>query len=153
MKLASTLALSALLLIGAPALADNPTTVSRIAEKTPHACMQKMPKLSDAQKQQLTALRDKYELDTAQKKAELHVTFRQLHQVLRADNVDKTKAEALQAKINGLRDDLSNARLNLRLAASDVFTPEQKAAFREMRRFHHGHFNRGGEKGQRQSVG
>lgn len=141
MKLAHSLALVSLLLIGAPALAENQIAVNpqAIAEAKAPACAAKIS-LSDSQRQQLAALRDKYELATAEQKALLHVTYRQLKSVLRADTVDKAQAQALQTKINGLRDDLANARLNLRLAVSDVFTPEQKEAFKQMHRAHHHHF-------------
>ena len=152
MKLVPSLALVGLLLTGAPALADNQNAQFVADAKPQAACCAKSTPISDAQRQQLRALRDKYELATAEKKAQLHVSYRQLHEVLSANTIDKGQAQALQTKINGLRDDLSNERLNMRLAASDVFTPEQRAQFREMHRFHHHHFHgHMGEKGPKAS--
>lgn len=96
--------------------------------------------ITDEQRQKLSSLRDQFELSTAQKKAELDVDKRQLRQILHATTVDKQAALSLQSKINGLRDDLSNARLGLILAAGDVFTPEQRAEFKQMHhRWHHHH--------------
>jgi Spy/CpxP family protein refolding chaperone len=143
MKLLSTLTLSGLLLLGLPAFAQQQVPADPqqfVAEaKAPAACAAINP-ITDDQKQRLSAIRDKYELDTADKKALLHVTQRQLRRTLTATTVDKSSATALQAKVNGLRDDLANSKLNLKLAMGDVFTPEQRAAFRQMRgRFgHHG---------------
>ncbi len=97
-------------------------------------------RITDEQRQKLFALRDQFELSTAEKRAELHVDQRQLRQALHATTVDKQAALSLQSKINGLRDDLSNAKLGMVLAAGDVFTPEQRAEFKQMHhRWHHRH--------------
>ena len=145
MKVIHTLAVASLLFIGAPVLADDAQSANpqMVAEAHAAACTKLSP-ISDEQRKQLSALRDKYELDTAEKKALLHVTGRQLKQVMTSVTVDKSAALALQSKLNALRDDLSNARLSFMLSAGDVFTPEQRAQFKAMRRQghhrHHGHF-------------
>jgi len=154
MKLVRTLAIAgSLLMMGLPVFADNLTTVDNapqeIAQAQAPVAFAKVAPVGTDQRAKLEALRDKYELDTAQQKALLHVTQRQLREVMGAPSIDKSAAATLQTKINGLRDDLSNAKLNFMLAASDVFTPEQRAAFHHMHgRFgHHGGFGHGGQCG------
>jgi Spy/CpxP family protein refolding chaperone len=152
MKLVQTLALASLLLAGVPAIADeemsvNPTPTT-IAQAPINAV--KLAPITDDQRSKLRALRDQYKLNTAEKKALLEVTQGQLRETLGAVSVDKGAALALQAKINGLRAELSTARLNMMLAASDVFTPEQRAAFKSMRGRHGHHgggFRHGGHGG------
>ncbi len=104
------------------------------------------PTLSDDQRGKLRALKNQLTLDTAQKRAELKVGQSQLRELLTKPKVDKQAALDLQSKLNTLKADLSNARLNFMLSASDVFTAEQKEAFRGrmMKRSmgggrHHGH--------------
>lgn len=152
MKLVRALALSGLLMMGIPAFAaeDNSAAAGDNAQfiaqaHTPSATARINP-MTDDQRQKLSALKDKYQLDTAEKKALLQVTQRQLREVMTAVSVDKSAATALQAKINGLRAELSNAKLGFMLAAGDVFTPEQRAAFKEMRG-RHGHHGFGGRHG------
>jgi Spy/CpxP family protein refolding chaperone len=161
MKLLSTLALSGLLLMGLPAFAQEDQAPSGNAQfvaeaHAPAACAAISP-ITDTQRQALSALRDKYELDTAENKALLHVTQRQLRRTVTATTVDKGAALALQAKVNGLRDGLANAKLNFVLAMGDVFTPEQRAAFKRMHGRHHGgrsgHRRFGEEGGSRRQEG
>lgn len=89
--------------------------------------------LSAEQKSKLGQLRDQYVLSTATKKAELQVASRQLKETMHGTTVDKSAALSLQSKINGLKGELSTARLNMMLASSDVFTPEQRE---QMQKFH-----------------
>jgi Spy/CpxP family protein refolding chaperone len=151
MKLLQTLALASLLLAGVPAIADEEmsatATPTTIAQAPINAV--KIAPITEDQRTKLRALRDQYKLNTAEKKALLEVTQGQLRETLGAVNVDKGAALALQAKVNGLRAELSTARLNMMLAASDVFTPEQRAAFKSMRgRWGHGGgFRHGGHGG------
>ena len=91
-------------------------------------------KLSDEQRSKLGALRDRFTLDTASKKADLQVSLRQMHELLVKPTIDKSAVLSLQAKINGLNADLSTARLNMMLASGEVFTPEQKAKMKEWRK-------------------
>lgn len=106
--------------------------------------------LSADQKNKLSALRDQFDLDTAQPKAQLRVAQRQLRRAITADAVDKKAALDLQSKINTLRSSLANARLSMMLASSDIFTPEQRAEMKSRKhrwggRGHgHGRHFRGG---------
>lgn len=104
-------------------------------------------KLSDEQRSKLGALRDRFTLDTASKKADLQVSMRQMHELLVKPTIDKSAVLSLQAKINGLNADLSTARLNMMLASADVFTPEQRAQFSKMRESReHGGYHFGKER-------
>jgi Spy/CpxP family protein refolding chaperone len=134
------------LLVAAAIAADAPTTTAQLdkdACAAKGAC-HKRPNLSDSQIQQLRALRDKYSVDTATKKAQLKVLHHQVMEQLGQASIDKSSVLATQDKINALRTDLSNARLSMMLEASNVFTPEQRAQMknRMMRggfRHHGGH--------------
>jgi len=102
--------------------------------------------LTDDQKAKLGTLRDQYILSTANKKAELMVVSRQLKEALHSTNIDKSAALTLQGKINNLKADLSTARLNMMLASSDVFTPEQREQMQKLHRMHGwGHKGHGGK--------
>lgn len=90
--------------------------------------------LTDDQKARLGKIKDDYTLSTATKSADLKVAMRQLFENIRSGNPDKSAALASQDKINGLKGELAKARLNMMLASSDVFTPEQKAQMKEMHR-------------------
>lgn len=90
--------------------------------------------LTDDQKSRLGKIKDDYTLSTATKSADLKVAMRQLFENIRSGNPDKSAALASQDKINGLKGELAKARLNMMLASSDVFTPEQKAQMKEMHR-------------------
>jgi Spy/CpxP family protein refolding chaperone len=92
--------------------------------------------LTDAQRKRLGEVRDKFELDTAQQAAELHVAEHKLMELLGETSVDKQAALGMQSKINTLRNQLSIAQLNLALDSQTVFTPEQRE---EMKQMHH-HF-------------
>lgn len=138
MKLLSTLALATAFVIGAPVFAQSATLVADTgsgATTSLRAERRAKFNFTDEQKKKLGELRDRYSLDTASKKAELQVAQRQLRESLKATSVDKGAALNLQGKINGLRADLSNARLSMMLAMSDVFTPEQKEQMKSFR--HH----------------
>lgn len=106
--------------------------------------------LTDSQMQQLRALRDKYSVDNATKKAQLQVLQHDLMSQLGATTIDKSAALATQSKINNLRNDLSNAKLAMKLDASGIFTPEQREQMhKRMSRGgfggkHHGRGGRGG---------
>jgi Spy/CpxP family protein refolding chaperone len=115
-------------------------------------CGPKNP-LTEAQIQQLRALRDRYSVDNATKKAQLQVLHHQLMDQLGAATIDKSAVLATQAKINSLRDDLSNAKIGMMLDASSVFTPEQREHMHQrmlrggFRGHHGGHHGRGGHGG------
>ncbi|HEY9791967.1 MAG TPA: hypothetical protein V6D22_16290, partial [Candidatus Obscuribacterales bacterium] len=81
MKLVRTLAIAgSLLMMGLPVFADNLTTVDNapqeIAQAQAPVAFAKVAPVGTDQRAKLEALRDKYELDTAQQKALLHVTQR-----------------------------------------------------------------------------
>lgn len=102
-------------------------------------CFDPKLKLTDEQRSKLGALRDKFTLDTAGKSAELEVSIRQMHELMGKSTIDKQAVLNLESKINSLKADLSTARVNLMLASSDVFTPEQRAQFSKfMEMRHHG---------------
>lgn len=140
MNLNRPLALATMALCALPAFAKEgaPTeagSVTTTQVRTHHARF----KLTDDQKSKLSSLKNQYILDTATKKAELKVARNQLKEVMTKDSIDKGAAQGLQSKISGLKGELASARLNMMLAASDIFTPEQRAAFKKMRHFKHGH--------------
>lgn len=128
------LALSGLLFCALPAIADDSaSTGSARAQTAVQVCapgsMHEKLKLTSDQKDKLSSIRDQYKLATAQKKAELEVAMGQQRQLMSKATIDKSAVLALQSKINSLRDDLSNARIDMALTASAVFTPEQREMF------------------------
>lgn len=140
MRLLYSLALGALLFVSAPAFAqETPTVVEPIAQT--QVTLDPALKVTAEQREKLANLRNQYILSTAQKKAELTVAKNQLRTVFKQPTIDKAAALSLQTKINGLKADLSTARLSLKLAAADVFTAEQRAAFKKM---HHGYGHKRG---------
>ncbi len=50
-------------------------------------------------------------------------------QLMSKATIEQSAVLALQSKINSLRDDLSNARIDMALTASAVLTPEQREMF------------------------
>lgn len=128
------LALSGLLFCALPAIADDSAfTGSARAQTAVKVCapgsMHEKLKLSTEQKDKLSSIRDQYKLATAQKKAELEVAMSQQRQLMQKATIDKSAVLSLQGKINSLKADLSNARIDMALTASAVFTPEQREMF------------------------
>lgn len=103
---------------------SDPVFVAQTGVRTPP------PRLTEDQMLKLRALKDQAGIDTAQKKAQLKALKHQLFDKLSAPTVNKAEVVALNNQINAIKTDLSNARLNFMLAAGEIFTPEQKAAFR-----------------------
>jgi len=161
MKLIRPMIITGLLLSALPAFADSTITAELPKDGGAKQCAGGKfgcdPKLmiTPDQKAKLGSLRDQFKLSTADEKAELEVAHGQLRRLFSQPTVDKGAALALQNKINGLRDDLSTAKLNMMLASSDIFTPEQREAFSKMRGMHggrhhrHGGHHRGGGEGFR----
>jgi Spy/CpxP family protein refolding chaperone len=83
--------------------------------------------LSTEQKESLLALKDKLALGTAQEKVQLKVDRHELFDLLSKPTVDKQAVLSLEGKMNTLRNELADAKVNYLLAASEVFTPAQKA--------------------------
>lgn len=136
MRLLHSLALGALLFLSTPVLAqESPTTVEPAVAQA-RVSLDPSLKVTTDQREKLMSLRNQYILDTATKKAELKVAKSQLRAVFKKPTIDRATATSLQTKINSLTSDLSTARLNLKLAAADVFTVEQRAAFSKMRYGH-----------------
>ncbi len=134
MRLLPTLALGAILLCSTPVFAQEATSVSGTELAQTQVTIDPALKVTAEQREKLMALRNQYILDTATKKAELKVAKSQLRATFKKPTIDKTAALSLQSKINGLKSDLSTARLSMKLAAADVFTAEQRAAFSKMHR-------------------
>lgn len=87
--------------------------------------------LTPEQKEKLGAIRDQFTLDTATKKAQLKVQMHQLRELMGKPTIDKQAVLSLNDKVSALKADLSKARLQMMLASSDVFTPEQREQIRE----------------------
>jgi Spy/CpxP family protein refolding chaperone len=136
MKLIRPIVITGMLLSALPAFADSTVTAS-LPKDGGQACVSKCGfdsklQITPEQREKLGSLRDQYTLSTATKKAELEVAHNDLRRLFAQPTIDKQAALALQTKINGLKDDLSTQRLNMMLASSDIFTPEQRAEFAKM---------------------
>jgi len=140
MKFIRPILISGLLLTALPAFAQS-TVTAQLPKDGGKACEGKCAfnsalKITPEQKQKLGSLRDQFTLSTAEKKAELKVAHNEMRRLLQAPSIDKQAVLSLETKINGLRDDLSTARVNMILASSDIFTPDQRAAFAKMHSMH-----------------
>lgn len=101
--------------------------------------------LSTAQLEKLSALKDKFILDTAQDRAQLKVERHELFSLLSQPTVNKEEVLALASKMNALKNKISDARVNLLLAKSDVLTAEQREKLHDrflMRSLNGGHQGR-----------
>lgn len=121
------------LVIAAPALAadtskddDKRITSSKRLECADGSCKQSKSKFSDEQIEKMISLKNQFLDSTATKRTEMETAQRQLRDLFRADNIDRSKALELQNKIDGLRADISRARLNLKLDQISLLTPEQR---------------------------
>jgi len=144
MNLSRPIALATMALCALPAFAKDAAPVESSSAPSTHVRPHHMRfKMTDDQKSKLSSLKNQYILDTATKKAELKVASNQLREELGKTSIDKSAAQGLQGKISSLKGDLASARLNMMIAAADVFTPEQREAFKKMRHFKHGHGGHG----------
>ena len=82
--------------------------------------------LTDEQLDKLADLKIQYQLDTAQKKAELKAKRHEMMHMLFQPNPDKQKVMSLHNTINNLHNDICNSKINFLFDASSVLTPEQK---------------------------
>jgi Spy/CpxP family protein refolding chaperone len=148
MKFLTPIALSALVFAALPAIAEDgakggpgmrPVTGVKVCAPGPKFSM------TEDQKDKLSSIRDQYKLATAQKKAELEVAMHQQRELMGKTTIDKSAVLSLQSKINGLKADLSNARIDMALTASSVFTPEQREMFQKRM---HGKFGHKGPRGE-----
>lgn len=87
--------------------------------------------LSTEQMEKLRGLRAQFKVDTATKKAELKQLKGQMADLMSKPEIDKKTILAHQDKVNKLSTDLANARLNLKLASSEVLTAEQRQQMHE----------------------
>jgi Spy/CpxP family protein refolding chaperone len=152
MKLIRPMVITGLLLSALPAFAQT-TVTAQVAKDGGKACLSKGVeskfKVTPEQRQKLGSLRDQFTLSTADKKAELKVARNEMRRLFQQPTIDKQAVLALESKINGLKDDLSTAKVNMILACSDVFTPEQRAEFGKMHARGGWRHNRGGQEGFR----
>jgi Spy/CpxP family protein refolding chaperone len=152
MKLIRPMIITGLLLSALPAFADT-TVTAQVSKDGGKACAGKCVggkfQLTPEQRAKLGSLRDQLILSTADKKAELKVAHNQMRSLFSQPTIDKQAVLTLETKINGLKDDLSNARINMILASTDVFTPEQRAEFVKMHGQGGWRHHRGGHEGFR----
>lgn len=136
-------AMASLLLAGAASASEIQTggTTKLLAQGAPKAsCLS----LSTAQLEKLSALKDKFKLDTAEDRAQLKVERHQMFSLLSQPTVNKEEVLTLESKMNALKNKISDARVNLLLAKSEVLTPEQKEKIhdhflmRSLKGNHHG---------------
>jgi Spy/CpxP family protein refolding chaperone len=105
--------------------------------------------ISDAQLEKMASLKDQYEASVGAKKAELHSLYRQVFSLMSQPTIDRGQITAVHDKINGLKTDLGNARLNYQMDRADVFTADQRKQLRHMMLAHqmmphHGHHKKWG---------
>ncbi|MBY0549029.1 MAG: Spy/CpxP family protein refolding chaperone [Candidatus Obscuribacterales bacterium] len=86
--------------------------------------------LTDEQLEKIHVIKNSFKDSASKKVADLKTLQRQLRSTLLEEKVDRAKATDLQAKINGLKNDLSSARLAMKLDTYDVLTGEQKLQMR-----------------------
>lgn len=79
--------------------------------------------LTDDQLEKLHAARLQYSTSNAPKMAQLKILQEQLTDTLSKAVVDKGAALSIQGEINGLKDDLANARVSMTADTSTIFTP------------------------------
>lgn len=86
--------------------------------------------LSDEQLEKMGALRNKFLDSTSAQRTELESAMRQLKDVFTKSEIDRQKALEIQSRINTLKSDLANARLNFKLESLNVLTAEQREKIR-----------------------
>jgi Spy/CpxP family protein refolding chaperone len=86
--------------------------------------------LSDSQLEQVAALKDKNRTETAGQKAQLKTLSDQLKLVITKPEINQSEAMQIQSKINDLRSQLSNERLQERMNFMSILTPEQRESLR-----------------------
>ena len=160
MKLIRPIVMASLLLSTLPAFADT-TVTAQVSKSGENACVSQGNRfsklnLSTEQRDKLAQLHDQFTLSSADKIAELKVAHREMHRLFEQPAIDKQAVLSLQTKINGLRDELSTAKLNTFLASADVFTPEQRAVLAKMHAqggWRHHRFGREGRVHSERTIG
>lgn len=86
--------------------------------------------LTDTQLEKIASLKDKSRVETAAQKAQLKALSDQLKLVVTRPDANSQEAFQVQSKINDLRSQLANEKLQQRLDFMAVLTPEQKETIR-----------------------
>jgi hypothetical protein len=86
--------------------------------------------MTDDQLEKIAKLKADFSDTSAGTIAQIHKYNRQLRDLLIKEQPDKAQALDLQAKINGLKNDMANAQLNMRLEAISLLSPDQKQQLR-----------------------
>jgi len=86
--------------------------------------------LTDSQLEKIASLKDRARVDSAPQKAQLKELYNQLKLAITKPAVDQQEALQIQSKINDLRAQLSNKKLQERLNFMAILTPEQKETLR-----------------------
>lgn len=87
--------------------------------------------LTDEQYEKLYGIKNQFLDQIGPKMLEVRTLERHLKDLLTNPTVDAGKAKALQSKINAVKADLANAKLENKLAMLDVLTAEQRKEIRE----------------------
>ncbi|MBX9719818.1 MAG: hypothetical protein K2X81_00345, partial [Candidatus Obscuribacterales bacterium] len=87
---------------------------------------------SDDQLEKIAKIKGAFSDTAAAKVAQLHTLSRELRTQLSQANIDKSQVMDIQSKINNLKNDISNAKLNMRLDTIAVLTAEQRQKFHHM---------------------
>jgi Spy/CpxP family protein refolding chaperone len=86
--------------------------------------------LTDDQLTKIASLKDQGRVTTAPQKAQLRGLNDQLKDVLTKPELDKQQALSIESKINDLRAQLANERLEQRIDFMSILTPQQKDTLR-----------------------
>lgn len=109
--------------------------------------------LTDDQLEKMVSIKNKMRDAAGPKKLELRSSYRKLQDLLTQSSVNRAEVTALQAKINGLRTDLSNLAIASKLDGIEVLSPDQRQQIRHRylqrqlrggHRFGHGRWHHGG---------
>jgi len=102
-------------------------------------CHAKPIDLSDEQIEKIHSLKNQYLDAVGPKMVEIASKKRKLRDVLLSTDVDSAKAKSLQEEINSLKAEVSNLKLENKIACLNVLTPEQRKSIRERAFRFHGH--------------
>jgi|688.fasta_scaffold1141614_1 Spy/CpxP family protein refolding chaperone len=86
--------------------------------------------LSDDQLEKIAKLRNEFSDAAGSKVVQLRSLMRQQKDLMTQEKVDKSQVLDIQNKINSIKTDLSNAKLNMRLDTLALLTPDQKQKIR-----------------------
>lgn len=86
--------------------------------------------LSDEQLEKIYKIKNSYADSEDQKKTELKSLGRQMKALLMEEKVDRSAVQALNKKISGLKADLAEIKLSMRLDSMDVLSTEQRQELR-----------------------